>query len=166
MSEKMKVETTERELIFTRVFDAPRELVFETFSSCEHLRNWWGPRQWPVSSCDMDFREGGRWNYCMKGPDGTLACGLAIYEEIVKPNKIVYTDYFTSPEGDISEDMPSGLVTYEFADQGERTIVSGRTLYPEASDLQTVLEMGVIEGMTETLDRLDEHLEQVKQTAE
>lgn len=166
MSEKMNVETTDRELIFTRVFEAPRELVFETFSSCEHLRNWWGPRQWPVSTCEMDFREGGRWNYCMKGPDGTLACGLAVYEEILKPEKIVYTDYFTSPEGDINEDMPNGLVTYEFADQGEKTIITGRTLYPEASDLQTVLEMGVIDGMTETLDRLDEHLEQVKLTAE
>lgn len=166
MTEKMTVETTDRELIFTRHFNAPPELVFETFSSCDHLRNWWGPRLWPISSCEMDFRVGGSWDYCMKGPDGTLACGRAVYEEIRSPEKIVYTDYFVSPEGDAKDDMPSGLVTYEFADQGDATIVTGRTLYPQASDLQAVLEMGVIEGMTETLDRLDEHLEQVKQTAE
>lgn len=101
----------------------------------------------------------------MKGPDGTLACSLAVYDEIRTPELLSYTDYFTTPEGDVNEDLPSSHVTYEFTDQGDQTMVRGRALYSQPSDLQTVLEMGVIEGMTETLDRLDEHLTQVKSAA-
>ncbi len=55
----MNFETTDRELTFTRTFEAPRELVFDAFSDCKHLHQWWGPRQWPLASCEMDFREGG-----------------------------------------------------------------------------------------------------------
>lgn len=157
----MQVETTERELIFTRIFDAPRPLVYETYSECKHLENWWGPREWPISTCEMDFREGGRWLYCMKGPDEQLACGKAVYKEIVRPERIVYDDFFVDESGVVNEELPTGLVTFNFEDEGEKTKVTGSTLYPQASDLQTVLEMGVIEGMTETMDRLDELLARV-----
>lgn len=158
ISENLHVETTDRELIFTRVFDAPRELVFETFSDCKHLRNWWGPREWPLSSCDMDFREGGSWIYCMKGPEDQLACGKAVYERIAAPELIEYQDYFLDESGEVNEELPNGLMTFQFADLGGSTKVTGRARYPRPADLQTVLEMGVVEGMTQTMDRLQELL--------
>lgn len=160
-SDKMHVETTDRELIFTRVFDAPRNLVFEAFSDCRHLSNWWGPREWPISKCDMDFREGGSWTYCMKGPDDQLACGKAVYQRIRRPEFIEYEDYFLDESGAVNSELPNGLMTFNFADQDGKTKVTGRGQYREPADLQTVLEMGVIEGMTETLDRLEEHLAQL-----
>ena len=61
--EKLKVETNGNELITTRKFNAPRKLVFEAHSDCKHLMNWWGPREWPLSYCKMDFRVNGTWHY-------------------------------------------------------------------------------------------------------
>lgn len=157
-SNKMHVETTDRALIFTRSFAAPRDLVFETFSKCKHLENWWGPREWPLASCEMDFREGGAWAYCMQGPDGTLACGKAVYQRIEAPRLIEYEDYFLDEDGEVNEELPNGYVTFQFAEHEDGTELTGRTDYPAAADLETVLEMGVIEGMTETMDRLEELL--------
>ncbi len=156
----MDVETTERELVFTRVFDAPRDLVFETFSTCVHLSNWWGPREWPISTCEMDFKEGGSWNYCMKGPEGDLACGRAEYKKIITPETIVYKDYFMDNHGMVNRDLPSGLMTFEFAEQDGKTTLTGKAQYPTPTDLQTVIDMGMVEGMTETLDRLAGYLNQ------
>lgn len=157
---KMEVRTTDRELIFTRMLDAPRKLVFEAYSSCEHLSHWWGPRMWPMAECTLDFRVGGTWHYCMRGPnEGDEAWGKAVYQEIVEPERIVYADSFSDKDGNLNQELPQGIVTMEFAEDGQRTRLTGRTLYPSHDDLEKVLEMGVIEGMTETIDRLAEHVE-------
>ncbi len=91
ITNKTKVETKERELIMERIFDAPPNLMFEVWSSCEHLKHWWGPKEWPMEECEMDFREGGTWHFCLRGPNkGDESWGLATYKEIDKPRKIVY----------------------------------------------------------------------------
>jgi uncharacterized protein YndB with AHSA1/START domain len=96
----------------------------------------------------------------MRGPnEGDEAWGGAIYQEIVEPERIVYQDYFADKDGNINQELPQGIVTMEFAENGQRTRLTGRTQYPSHGDLETVLEMGVIEGMTETIDRLAEHVE-------
>lgn len=156
---KLQVETTERELILTRTFDAPRELVFSAFSSCEHLRNWWGPRPWPMVECTIDFRPGGIWHYCLRGPnEGDAAWGRVDYEQIVEPERIVYRDSFSDAEANINPDLPQARVSYEFAAVEGKTLLTSRTEYPTPDGLQQVLEMGVVEGISETLDRLEEHL--------
>jgi uncharacterized protein YndB with AHSA1/START domain len=154
-----KVETTDRELVLTRTFDAPRELVFTAYSSCEHLRNWWGPRSWPMVECTLDFRVGGVWHYCLRGPDeGDESWGRAVYDEIVEPARIAYTDAFSDAEGNVNEAMPRTRSTVEFDELDGSTRLTLRATYPSAEDLQQVLDMGMVAGMTETLDRLDEHL--------
>ena len=80
-------------MIVKRIFDEPRGLVFEVYSSCKHLMNWYGGNEQPLSNCEMDFREGSKWTYCFKMPDEE-PCGMAIYKEIKKPEKIVYKDHF------------------------------------------------------------------------
>lgn len=153
-----KVETSERELVLTRTFAAPPELVFEAYSSCEHIKNWWGPRSWPVTKCSMDFQVGGTWHYCMQGPDGTEAWSIVTYEEIVPSERIAYRDAFSDEDGTINEALPQTRSSVEFEEADGRTVVTIRAVYPTAADLQTVVDMGMIPGITETLDRLDEHL--------
>lgn len=160
MSESdQKVETSERELVLTRTFRAPRQLVFLAYSSCEHMSNWWGPRSWPMVECTMDFRVGGVWHYCLRGPnEGDESWGRAVYDEIVEPERIAYTDAFSDAEGNINEAMPQTRSSVELADADGGTRLTLRAKYPTAADLQRVLGMGMEAGITETLDRLDEHL--------
>lgn len=158
---KMKVETTERELIFTRQFDAPREQVFRAYSSCEHLKNWWGTRTWPMVECEIDFRPGGVWHYCLRGPNtGDESWGRADYEQIVEPERLVYVDSFSDAEGTIHQEMPRARVRCDFVAIDGQTELTCRTQYESPAELKNVIEMGVIDGITETLDRLEEHLAQ------
>jgi uncharacterized protein YndB with AHSA1/START domain len=158
-NDDQKVVTTGQELVLTRTFDAPRELVFAAYSSCEHLRHWWGPRTWPMVECTMDFRAGGVWHYCLRGPnEGDESWGRAVFDEIVEPERIAYTDAFADADGNVNEGMPQTRSTVEFADAGGKTRLTLRASYPSPAALKQVLDMGMVEGMTETLDRLDEHL--------
>lgn len=160
---KIDVQTKERELIMTRIFDAPPELVFETYSSCEHLKHWWGPKEWPMHECTMGFREGGEWHFCLRGPnDGDESWGKAIYKEIKKPEKIIYEDYFSDKDGNINEEMPGMLITVEFIEHKGKTKLSSTTLFDSPETLEKTVEMGAVEGMTSSLDRLDEYLTKFK----
>lgn len=157
-----KVVTTERELVLTRTFRAPRKLVFGAYSSCEHLRNWWGPRSWPMVECTMDFRVGGVWHYCLRGPnEGDESWGLAVFSEIVEPERLVYTDAFADAEGNVNEAMPQIQVRLDFAESDGVTQLTMRGTYPSPDALKLVLDMGMMDGITETLDRLEEHLAQL-----
>lgn len=147
-------------LVLTRAFKAPPELVFAAYSSCEHIRNWWGPRSWPVHECSMDFRVGGVWHYCMRGPnEGDESWGRAVYDDIVAPERIVYTDAFSDEKGTVNESMPQTRSRVDFEDLGDgNTLLTITATYESPEALQQVIDMGMIPGITETLDRLDEHL--------
>lgn len=160
---KTKVETKGRELILTRDFEAPPALMFEVWSDCKHLKHWWGPKEWPMNECQMDFREGGTWHYCLRGPnEGDESWGKAIYDEIDKPRKIVYRDYFADSDGKINENMPGSKTVLEFLEHKGITRQVSTTQYETPESLQTVLDMGMIEGMNSSLARLDEYLETVQ----
>jgi uncharacterized protein YndB with AHSA1/START domain len=159
----------EKVLVLERVFDAPRELVFSMFKESEHLRQWWGPRGWTIPVCNVDFRPGGAWHYCMKCEDknqgdfyGMESWGKAVYKEIVEPERIVYTDFFSDAEGNTDESLPTTEVTIQFIDLGGKTKIVNRSEYVSAEALQTVMDMGMLQGITETWDRLAERLGEVK----
>ncbi|WP_058304272.1 SRPBCC domain-containing protein [Gorillibacterium timonense] len=159
----------ERFLVLERTFDAPRQLVFSCFSEANHLKEWWGPRGWDLPVCKVDFRPEGVWHYCMKCIDegmgefyGMESWGKAIYREIEAPERIVYTDYFSDEEGNTAEGMPDTLITLQFEDSSGKTRVMNRAEFESGEALNTVLEMGMLQGITETWDRLAEHLEKVK----
>jgi uncharacterized protein YndB with AHSA1/START domain len=155
---RQQVQTGERDLVMTRVFDAPRDLVFRAFSTAEALAQWWGPRGWSLSVNNLDFRPGGSWHYCMAGPDGAESWGLSTYREIVEGELIVYTDAFSNAEGTVAEGMPQMRITVAFADEDGKTRVTSTTEFASAEELKQVLDMGVVEGATETWDRLEEFL--------
>lgn len=169
MSNQMITKVEGQELILERVFNAPRELVFKAFSEAEHLKQWWGPRGWAVTVCNVDFRPGGIWHYCMKCIDqkqgdfyGYESWGKAVYGEIVEAEKIMYVDYFSDAQGNETEGMPSSQITMTFVEHEGKTKLVSRAQYESAEALKTVMEMGMEQGITETWDRLDEHLQAVQ----
>ncbi|MDN3954514.1 SRPBCC domain-containing protein [Sporolactobacillus laevolacticus] len=165
MKNKMSSKIDGRELVLERVFDAPRELAFKAFSESKRLKQWWGPRGWTLPVCNVDFRPGGVWHYCMKCTDknqgefyGMESWGKAVYQDIVENEKIVYTDYFSDAEGNEAEGMPSSQITVTFTEEEERTRLVSRATFDSAEALKTVLDMGMEQGISETWDRLDEYL--------
>lgn len=155
---KMTQVVEDRVLTLTRTFDAPRERVFAAFSQCQHLEHWWGPTGWTLPVCEMDFRPGGTWYYCMGGPDGETACGLMTYHEIVAPERIVATDGFADEKGNLLEEMPRMRNTLIFGEQDGQTTLTNQVQFASVADLEKVLDMGMMEGITETFDRLDAYL--------
>lgn len=153
------------EFMMERIFLAPRELVFKAFSTSEHLSQWFAPRGWTVPVSNLDFRVGGSWHFCMKCVDknqgdfyGFESWGKAVYHEIVAPEKIVYTDYFSDADGNVAEGMPAGTVTFTFEEYEGKTKLVSKIEYPTAEELNKVIEMGMEQGATETWDRLAELL--------
>ena len=87
MGNQMQVTTpSDREVVMTRVFDAPRDLVFEAHTSCEHMSHWWGPRRYVISECDIDFRPGGAYRIVQKGEDGAEYAFRGEFMEIERPD--------------------------------------------------------------------------------
>ncbi len=151
---------TDRTFVMERVFNAPRDLVFEAFSKPEHLKHWWGPKGWTLPVCELDFRPGGVWLYCMRGPDGEESWGKATYQEIKPPEKVVYTDDFVDSDGNVLEGTPQLQITLTFEDSDGKTKVINHAVFESAEALKSVLDMGMTEGLKQTWDRLEAFLEQ------
>jgi uncharacterized protein YndB with AHSA1/START domain len=144
-----------RELVITRLFDAPRELVFEVWTDALHIGHWWGPRGFTTTTHEMDVRPGGVWLQTMHGPDGTDYPNRILYEEVSPPERLVY-------KHDAGEDNDplQFHVTVTFEDRGGQTSLTMRTRFATAEARnQVVKEFGAIEGAKQTLARLGEYLE-------
>jgi uncharacterized protein YndB with AHSA1/START domain len=145
-----------------RTFGAARERVFHAWTDCEALARWWGPKGWTLPFCQIDFRPGGTWRYMMRGemPDGSMmdAWGKAVYSEIDPPQRIVYQDFFTDADGNVSPGMPEMTIEVEFIAEGNRTRLRSVARFQKAEDIETVLKMGMEQGLKDTWDRLDEYV--------
>jgi uncharacterized protein YndB with AHSA1/START domain len=145
---------SDREIMMTREFDAPRELVFEAHSKCEHLSRWWGPRGYSLEVCDLDFRPGGRYRFVHRGPDGVDEHGFrGEFREIVPPEKIVWTFEWEGMPGHVSVDT----LTIEDIGGG-RTRLTSRSVFDSVEDRDGMLQSGMETGAAETWDRLAELL--------
>ena len=143
-------------LSFTRTFDYPREVVWAALTESDHLRRWWGPEPWGVSDSKMDFRPGGTWLYAMQGPDGTKSWGLMKYKEIEPISRLTYTDAFADENGKPNPDFPMADGEWLFTDLGNgKTKLEMITTYVDESQLKTVVEMGMLEGMAVGLKQLE-----------
>jgi len=150
---------SDREIVMTRVFDAPRDLVFDAHGSCEHMSNWWGPRKYDFASCEIDFRPGGRWRIVHRGPDGEIPAFRGEFREIVRPERIVWTFEWEGAPGHVS----LGTVTFE--DHDGKTTLTSTALFDSVEDRDGMLQSGMEEGAVETWDRLAEYLEDLKKKA-
>ncbi len=148
--------TADREIVITRDFSAPRELVWDAMTKPEHVVNWWGPRGFSTTIEEMDFRVGGAWKHVMRGPDGAKYPNKSIFKEIVKPERIVFSHGGGREEGPGA----SFQATWTFeALAADKTRVTARMVFPSAPERDFVVkEFGAVEGGRQTLERLGEHL--------
>jgi len=150
---------SDREIQMTRLFDAPRELIFEAYTSCEHLARWWGPRKYELSSCKMDFRPGGKYRFVHSGPDGEEHGFRGEYREIVEPERIVSTFEWEGLPGHISID------TLTLTEENGKTRYIIVSLFDSVEDRDGMLQSGMEGGANESMERLDELLQQMKAQA-
>lgn len=154
----------DRELIITRVFNAPRELVFQAWTDPNHIAQWWGPKGFTTRVTEMDLRPGGQWCYVMISPDGTEYPAKGVFREIVPPERIVTSDEFGEGiEKVLDIDLPQGMVvTVVFEDLAGQTRVTIHIVHETADDRRKHEEMGVVAGWNSSLDCLDEYLSSIK----
>ncbi|MEQ1753281.1 MAG: SRPBCC family protein [Micropepsaceae bacterium] len=155
MAASTESDTSNREIVTTRTYDAPRDLVWAAFTSAEHLSHWWGPDGFRITTLAMDFRQGGSWHFIMHGPDGTDFPNFIRYTAIDPLERIAF-NHGVEPDA-----PPHFTNTITFENDGPRTRVIMRATFPtaEARD-HVVREFKAIEGGQQTLARLTEHLKQ------
>ena len=147
---------TDLEIVMTRDIEAPRDLVFEAHTSCEHMSKWWGPRRYQTTSCEIDFRPGGAWRIVQSGSDGQEFGFHGEFREIVRPERISWTFEFEGMPGHVSVD------TVTFEEQDGKTTLTARSVFDSVEDRDGMLRPGMTEGASETWDRLAEYLERLK----
>lgn len=155
----------EQELVLEKIFLAPKERVFETFTKNEHLERFWSPSGWELTNCSMDFQEGGEWFYgaVLKNPNPEKgddeSYGKLIFEEIDEPNQLVYTSYFTDHTGEINRELPAIKTKMDFKGlDDERTIIVSRMQFEQPEALQEAINAGIRESLAESWDRLSKYL--------
>jgi uncharacterized protein YndB with AHSA1/START domain len=145
----------DREIVLSRVFDAPRERVWRAWTDPEQVVKWWGPRGFTTTIHEMDVRVGGVWRHTMHGPDGSDYPNKSVFVEVVEPERIVYS-HGGAKMGGTAAQFNS---TWTFEAQGDKTKLTMRLVFPTAEDCDRVVrEYGAVEGGKQTLERLAEHL--------
>jgi uncharacterized protein YndB with AHSA1/START domain len=159
-SEGLRPTSGQREIVITRVFNAPRELVFKAWTDPKHVAQWWGPKGFTTKVIELDLRPGGKSRYVMIGPDGTEYPVKGVFREIVPLERIVTTDEFDEGfEKVVNADLPKGIVmTVLFEDLDGKTKLTLRIVHESAEDRRKHEEMGVIGGWNSSFDCLDEFL--------
>ena len=152
---------SERELVITRIFDLPRDLVWRAWTDPKHIQRWWGPKGVTSPICINDFRVGGRYLYCMRSPEGQEFWTMGVYLDIAPVERIVHTDSFCDADGHVvpastyglSADFPlETLLTEIFEDLGGKTRFTLRQSgVPAGTDSDSARQ-----GWNEALDRIVE----------
>jgi uncharacterized protein YndB with AHSA1/START domain len=144
----------EREIVMTRVFDAPRELVFDAWTRPELLKRWlYGPEEWPLAVCEIDPRVGGALRFVWRHRDGRNMGMSGVYREIARPERLVATEVW-------DEDWTGGeaLVTMVFSEHAGKTTFTQTVLYSSRAARDAVLKSPMEQGMAKSCDRLAELL--------
>jgi uncharacterized protein YndB with AHSA1/START domain len=160
-SESFVVTTpSDLEIRLTRLFDAPRQLVFEAMTKPEHVRQWWGSLRdgYSMPVCEIDLRVGGKWKFVSRHPKGEVVF-YGEYREIAPPSRLVFTEiYEPAPES------PS-LVTTEFTEEGGKTRMTVTARYPSLAVRDFVLGTGMARGAAISYDCLEELVAKLQQRA-
>jgi uncharacterized protein YndB with AHSA1/START domain len=145
---------SDREIVLSRVFSAPRRLVFEAWTKPEHVKQWYGCSIMTLPVCEIDLRVGGAYRYVMRDPAGAAHTMRGIYREIVRPERLVYTQQY------VTEGFTSGeaLVTVLLAEHGGMTTLTNTILHRSREDRDAHLSTGMEKGVAEMLGRLDDHI--------
>lgn len=148
----LRVETpSDREITLTRVFDAPRRMVFDALTKPELLKRWFGPHGWSLTSCTVDLRVGGKWRNVLRGPDGRDMGMSGEYREIAPPDRLVSTESFDDYPGE-------SINTISLSEQNGKTTFTCSILYISKEIRDAVILSGMEHGAAESYDRLAEIL--------
>ncbi|CAG7646590.1 SRPBCC domain-containing protein [Paenibacillus allorhizosphaerae] len=168
MSENKAAASAANELVITRTFDAPRDLVFQVWTDEKHLKHWWGPTGFTFTSAKLDLRPGGIFHYSMVSPEGDVLWGKFTFYEIEAPEKLVFANSFSDPEGNtvrppFSESFPLEVMnSFTFAEQDGRTIITMRGRPYNATEEEVRFFGSMHEsmhlGFGGTFDQLDAYL--------
>jgi uncharacterized protein YndB with AHSA1/START domain len=141
----------DREIVMTRVFDAPRQLVYDAFTRPELLKRWFGPRGWSLSVCEVDLRVGGGFRFILSGPDGRQMGMRGVYRELAPPDRSVHMESF--------DDFPGeAQVTTVLVEQDGRTTLTATVLSPSREVRDAMIQSGMEHGAAESYDKLAEML--------
>ena len=149
------------QVVITRFFNAPRELVFKTWTRADLLERWWSPRIFTTPVVRMDFRVGGSFVFCMRSPEGQEFWAKGEYLEIVEPERIVYRDFFVDADENVippsaygmaSDDPTPSLVTVTFKEENGGTRMTLRTDSTVFTEQETRMAN---QGWNEMFDKLD-----------
>ena len=141
---------SDREIVMTRVFDAPRRLVFDAWTKPELIKRWLGVRAgWSMVVCEVDLKVGGVYRYVWRGPDGDMGMG-GVFREIVRPERIVCTEQFDDPwyEGEAVD-------TVVLVEKSGKTTATTTVLYKSREVRDAVIKSGMSSGVAESYDTLD-----------
>ncbi len=143
---------SEREFAMTRVFEAPRRLVWETWTKPEHLPKWMlGPPGWTMPVCEIDLRPGGAWHFVWRQSDGTEMAMRGVYREVVPPERLVATESWGG-------DWPETINTLVLVEENGKTTMTQTILYASNEARERALKTGMKGGVAQSFDRLAEHL--------
>lgn len=152
------VDTAKNTMTIRREYAAKRQLVWDCHTKWEFLDQWFAPKPLTTKTKSMDFRDGGHWHYVMIDPSGSEYWGRMDYKKIQPVDYYTALDGFSDATGAVNPDLPRADWNVTFSDHGTHTLVENIVSYQSAEALQTVIDMGMKDGMTSTLERLDELL--------
>jgi uncharacterized protein YndB with AHSA1/START domain len=146
---------TDREIVITRIFDAPRAVVFEAWTKAAHVAHWWDPSGVPLAVCEIDLRPNGAFRWIHRAPDGREGHSFTgIYREIAPPEKLVFTvRMFPS--------SPDPVGTLVFTKDGKKTKLTMTIECATKKDRDALLQMRVDAGTTQTLENLARYLQKI-----
>ena len=141
---------SDREIVITRTFNAPRSVVFDAWTKVEHVTHWWDPSRVPLAICEIDLRPGGTFRFVPEGPAGAMHPFIGTYREIVRPRRLV----FTTPSPSSAESVG----TLVFEEHDGTTTLTMTIACDTRADRDALLAMRVDVGTTHTLNNLDDYL--------
>jgi uncharacterized protein YndB with AHSA1/START domain len=141
-----------QQIVITRSFDAPRELVFKAFTDPDAIRQWWGQRDNETVVAQLEARPGGRWRFVQRSQDGSEHGFHGVYHEAAAPERIVYTFEWEGMPGHVL------LETITFGEQDGKTQMTDTSVFQSVADRDGMLQSGMESGAAESFDRLDEYL--------
>ena len=155
MDQANRSDTSDREIVTSRLLDAPRELVFEAWTDPKQVVQWWGPHGFTTTTDEMSVTPGGVWRFVMHGPDGRDYHNYSVFVEVKRPERLVFKHVPQPGMEPVSHET-----TIEFVDRGGRTEVTMRLVFTTASARERLVkEYRVDEGGVQTLDRLAAYVE-------
>ena len=151
MDTRTEIDAEERELVITRILDAPRRLVFQAWTEPDRVAPWWGPQGFTTVYHDMDIRPGGAFRVCMRSPEGAEYWKRGVYREVVEPERLVFTFAWEDADGKPGHQT---LVTVTFAERGDKTVLTLHQAVFESVERRDEHR----HGWTSTLERFAEYL--------